>query len=127
MGGEPAYSPEHFFALLACGCAGTAKAENRTRALCAAENCARSCHGVWWLIGNSPWLVARIVRYTLEKLLQPALIIAMPVGFVNVLESKALLAQSPVPHIVLEGRRGGSTLAVATLHALLETTPPAPC
>ena len=47
--------------------------------------------------------------------------IGMPVGFVNVVESKQLLGRCPVPHIVLEGRRGGSPLAVATLHAVMES------
>ena len=44
----------------------------------------------------------------------------MPVGFVNVEESKELLLQTEAPAIVLTGRRGGSTLAVACLHAVIE-------
>ena len=63
----------------------------------------------------------RIARYILEENARPALVIGMPVGFVNVVESKQLLGRCPVPHIVLEGRRGGSPLAVATLHAVMES------
>lgn len=52
--------------------------------------------------------------------MRPALIVGMPVGFVNVVESKLLTGTCPVPQIVLDGRRGGSALAVTTLHAILE-------
>ena len=44
----------------------------------------------------------------------------MPVGFVNVVESKELLKLVDVPYIVLRGRRGGSPLAVAALHGIME-------
>ena len=65
--------------------------------------------------------LARIARYVLEEDARPTLIVGMPVGFVNVVESKALLARCAVPQIALEGRRGGSALAVATLHAVMES------
>ena len=69
------------------------------------------------------WLLAlaRIARYILEEGVRPALVVGMPVGFVNVVESKELLGRCPVPQIVLEGRRGGSALAVTTLHAVMES------
>jgi len=97
-----------------------AKAEGYTRALCGAEKARPMLDGAIILIGNAPLALARIARYILEEKVQPALVIGMPVGFVNVVESKELLAQCHVPQIVLEGRRGGSTLAVATLHAITE-------
>ena len=68
-----------------------------------------------------PLALARIARYVLEESTRPALVVGMPVGFVNVVESKALLARCAVPQITLEGRRGGSALAVATLHAVMES------
>ena len=52
--------------------------------------------------------------------MRPALVVGMPVGFVNVLESKELLRYIDVPYVMLEGRRGGSPLAVASLHAIME-------
>ena len=67
------------------------------------------------LIGNAPLSLARISRYVLEEGIRPALIVGMPVGFVNVVESKLLTGTCPVPQIVLDGRRGGSALAVTTL------------
>lgn len=97
------------------------KAEGRTRALCSAEKARPVLDGLIVLIGNAPLALARIARYVLEEDVRPALIVGMPVGFVNVVESKQLLGRCDVPHIVLEGRRGGSTLAVAALHAVMES------
>ena len=54
----------------------------------------------------------------IETNLRPALVIAMPVGFVHVVESKQELMSLDIPYIAIEGRRGGSTLAVAAVHAL---------
>lgn len=101
--------------------AARARAERRTRALCAVEKARPWLEGSVILVGNAPLALARVARYCLEEGLRPALVIGMPVGFVNVTESKALLALCPVPQIVLEGRRGGSALAVAALHAVLES------
>ena len=51
----------------------------------------------------------------------PALVIGMPVGFVNAAESKALLLyHAAVPYITIQGRKGGSPLAAATVNALAE-------
>jgi precorrin isomerase len=55
---------------------------------------------------------------------RPRLVIAMPVGFVNVLEAKQLIMETEVPHMVLAGRRGGSPLAVAALHGIMESGGP---
>lgn len=98
-----------------------AKATHRTRAICAAEKARPLLDGCIVLIGNAPLSLARIARYILEEGARPALVVGMPVGFVNVVESKQLLALCEVPQIVLEGRRGGSALAVTTLHAVIES------
>ena len=98
-----------------------AKLEGHTRALCSAEKARPMLDGAIVLIGNAPLALARIARYILEEGVRPALVVGMPVGFVNVVESKDLLARCPVPQIVLEGRRGGSALAVTTLHAIMES------
>lgn len=97
-----------------------AKREGCARSLCAAEKAKPLLDGSLVLIGNAPLALARIAKYALEEKVSPALVIGMPVGFVNVVESKELLAQTSLPYILLEGRRGGSTLAVAALHAILE-------
>ena len=98
-----------------------ARREGRTRAICGAEKARPMLDGAIVLIGNAPLALARIARFILEEGVRPALVVGMPVGFVNVVESKELLRLCPVPQIVLEGRRGGSALAVTTLHAVMES------
>jgi precorrin-8X/cobalt-precorrin-8 methylmutase len=99
-----------------------AKAEATTRAVQAM----RKAHRLGLLdnaligIGNAPTALIEIVRLIREENLRPALVIGMPVGFVSAAESKALLAQiDTVPWIAIRGRKGGSTLVVAAIHALL--------
>jgi precorrin-8X/cobalt-precorrin-8 methylmutase len=71
-------------------------------------------------IGNAPTALIEIVRLISEDGVRPALVIGMPVGFVSAAESKDLLmAVDSVPWIAIRGRKGGSTLVVATIHALL--------
>ena len=64
--------------------------------------------------------LAGVARLYAEHGIRPALIVGMPVGFVNVVESKKLLDGVKVPWIRLNGRRGGSPFAVATLHGIME-------
>ena len=54
-----------------------------------------------------------------EKKLDPELIIGVPVGFVNVVQSKELIMDSDVPYIVARGRKGGSNIAACICNALL--------
>jgi precorrin isomerase len=70
------------------------------------------------VFGNAPVALLELNRMILEEGLRPALVIAMPVGFVHVLESKEELMSLDVPFIALDGRRGGSPLAVSVIHAL---------
>ena len=57
-------------------------------------------------------------RLIVEEGVKPALVVAMPVGFVHVVESKEELMSLNVPFIAVTGRRGGSPLAVSVIHAL---------
>ena len=71
-------------------------------------------------IGNAPTALIELARLIAEEGVRPALVVGMPVGFVSAAESKDLIAsQHEVPWIVIRGRKGGSTLVVAALHALL--------
>jgi precorrin-8X/cobalt-precorrin-8 methylmutase len=71
-------------------------------------------------IGNAPTALIELVRLIREQGVRPALVVGMPVGFVSAAESKDLMAElSEVPWIVIRGRKGGSTLVVAAIHALL--------
>ena len=71
-----------------------------------------------WLFGNAPTGLMELMRLHLEEGYQPALVVAMPVGFVHVTESKQEFLSTGLPGIALAGRRGGSPLVVATIHAL---------
>lgn len=97
-----------------------AKAKNISRALASLEKARNILNGSIVLTGNAPLALAGIVRLYVEENIKPALVIGMPVGFVNVEESKELLGATDLPHVMLTGRRGGSPLAVATLHAMME-------
>ncbi|HUH67335.1 MAG TPA: precorrin-8X methylmutase [Syntrophales bacterium] len=68
--------------------------------------------------GNAPVALLELNRMIVEEDVRPALVIAMPVGFVHVIESKEELMSLDIPHIALTGRRGGSALAVSVIHAL---------
>jgi precorrin-8X/cobalt-precorrin-8 methylmutase len=70
-------------------------------------------------IGNAPTALVRLYELICEEKLKPELVIGVPVGFVNVVESKELLLQTQVPHIVARGRKGGSNIAAAIVNALL--------
>lgn len=70
-------------------------------------------------IGNAPTALFEVLRLIEEEGIRPALLIGVPVGFVNTVESKAALLQVDVPYITTVGRKGGSTVAVAILNALL--------
>jgi cobalt/nickel transport system ATP-binding protein/precorrin-8X/cobalt-precorrin-8 methylmutase len=57
-------------------------------------------------------------RMIVEEDVRPALVVAMPVGFVHVTESKDELMTLNVPYVAITGRRGGSPIAVSVVHAL---------
>ncbi len=99
-----------------------AKAENSTRAVQAMHKAHRLGlleNGIA-AIGNAPTALLELIRLIREEGVRPALIIGMPVGFVSAAESKeALSTLDEVPWIITQGRKGGSTLVVSTLHALL--------
>lgn len=71
-------------------------------------------------IGNAPTALIELVRLIREEGVRPALVLGMPVGFVSAAESKELLMSvEETPWIAIRGRKGGSTLVVAAVHALL--------
>lgn len=100
--------------------AGRAAETGLTRASLAVEKARPLLDGAIVLIGNAPLALANIVRLARDEQLCPALVIGIPVGFVNVVEAKEMLSHSDLPQITIKGRRGGSALAVAALHGLIE-------
>ena len=99
-----------------------AKANGTTRAVCAMEYAAERYPGAVLAVGNAPTALFKIAEQIREGL-RPALVIGVPVGFVNVVEGKETIwntcLQYDVPAIVAMGRKGGSTVATAILNALL--------
>lgn len=70
-------------------------------------------------VGNAPTALIRLYELIGEGKMHPALIVGVPVGFVNVVESKELILKTDVPYIVARGRKGGSNVAAAIINALL--------
>lgn len=96
----------------------SARAEKLPRAIYALRKARAILDGAIVCFGNSPVGLLELNRMILEEGVTPALVVAMPVGFVHVIECKEELMTLNVPQIVIRGRRGGSPLAVATIHAL---------
>jgi len=99
-----------------------AKKSNTTRAIQAIRKANQQglLNGSIVAIGNAPTALIELMRLIRDENVRPALIIGMPVGFVSAAESKELASrQMEIPWMITEGRKGGSTLVVAALHALL--------
>ncbi|MDD5167258.1 MAG: precorrin-8X methylmutase [Syntrophales bacterium] len=98
--------------------AAEAAATGLPRSIFAVRKAKEILHGGIAAFGNAPAALLELNRMITEEGIRPALVIAMPVGFVHVEESKSELTSLGIPYIVLEGRRGGSPLAVSVIHAL---------
>lgn len=70
-------------------------------------------------IGNAPTALIALCSMIQTGVISPTLVIGVPVGFVSVVESKAMLGTTQVPQIRVEGRKGGSPVAAAIVNALL--------
>ncbi len=71
------------------------------------------------VVGSSPTALISLLDLVESGCSKPSLIVGMPVGFIGVIESKNRLLNSNCPYILLEGSRGGASLAAATVNALL--------
>ena len=96
-----------------------AKERGITRAAVSMEKAAALEKPCLFAIGNAPTALLALHSLMEEGRLSPALIIGVPVGFVNVVESKEQILTSPAPYIVARGRKGGSNVAAAICNALL--------
>jgi len=96
-----------------------AKERGITRAAVSMERAARLAGPVFLAIGNAPTALIRLYDMIRAGTFRPSFIIGVPVGFVNVTESKELIIGSGVPCIVAKGRKGGSNIAAAICNALL--------
>lgn len=97
-----------------------AKEKGVTRSIVGMEKAAKDSNTKIFLIGNAPTalyqLKEMIERNEIEK---PALVVGVPVGFVGAAESKEAFKSLGIPYITINGRKGGSTVAVSILHGIL--------
>ena len=100
--------------------AAEAKRRGITRAAASMEKAARIEGPVIFAIGNAPTALVRLYELIEEGKIKPELIIAVPVGFVNVVQSKEMILKlKEIPYIVARGRKGGSNIAACICTALL--------
>jgi len=101
-----------------------ARAGNSTRAIEAMRKAHRRglLDGAIVAIGNAPTALLEIVRLVRDEGARPALVVGVPVGFVSAAESKEAALGLATPFIAVRGRKGGSPIAVAIIHALLVLT-----
>ena len=101
-----------------------AREEGTTRAAAAMDCACREYPGAVLAVGNAPTALLRLAEH-IEAGYVPALVLAFPVGFVHVVESKEKIAavcqERGIPLIAAMGRKGGSTIATAALNALIYT------
>lgn len=96
-----------------------AKQNGITRATASMDKAAALDKPLIFAVGNAPTALVRLYELIEEGKLKPELIIGVPVGFVNVVQSKELIMEAGVPYIVARGRKGGSNIAACICNALL--------
>ena len=99
--------------------AAEAKQRGVTRSTVSMERAAKLHVPLIFAIGNAPTALIQLEKMIAAGQLHPELIVGVPVGFVNVVESKERIMQAGVPYIVARGRKGGSNVAASIINALL--------
>lgn len=114
--GNPVFTP-----VLEAGSQRRAEETGTTRSVAAFRGVGKRLDGQIVAVGNAPTALLEVIRLVEEDRVRPAVVIGVPVGFVQAAESKeALRRLEEIPSITVLGRKGGSTVAVAIVHALLE-------
>lgn len=96
-----------------------AKDRGCTRSSICMEKGAELKGPVIFAIGNAPTALISLYNLIENKKIEPVLIIGVPVGFVNVVESKELIMKAGIPFIVARGRKGGSNIAATICNAMI--------
>lgn len=99
--------------------AARAKEAGSTRAAACMEKACEIEGPVIIAVGNAPTALVRLDELVKEGKIKPELVIGVPVGFVNVVESKEIIMKTGIPYIVARGRKGGSNVAAAICNALI--------
>lgn len=98
--------------------AAEAKERGVTRSLVSMEKASRLDRPVIFAVGNAPTALLSIYDLVKAGKLDPVAVVGVPVGFVNVVESKERIIELGVPSIVARGRKGGSNIAAAIINAI---------
>lgn len=99
--------------------AAAAQAVGGTRAAASMDKAAALPGHPIFVIGNAPTALRRLRELVETGRVTPSLVVGVPVGFVNVIQSKEAIMTAGVPYIVAQGRKGGSNVAAAIVNALL--------
>lgn len=97
----------------------TAARQGITRAVASVDAAVEDIAGGIYVVGNAPTALMRLVELIRGQKAVPALVVGLPVGFVNAAESKAELLKTRCPFISNVGRKGGSNVAASVINALL--------
>ncbi len=95
----------------------SSKKRGVTRACVSMEKAAALSVPLIFAIGNAPTALLRLDELIRAGVVIPRLVIGVPVGFVNVVQSKERIMTAGVPCIVAKGRKGGSNVAAAIINA----------
>lgn len=98
--------------------AAEAKSNGQTRSFVAVKKACRLPGPLLFVVGNAPTALFSLIE-EIEAGFSPVGVIGVPVGFVNVVESKQALLESGVDCLVAQGRKGGSNVAAAIINALM--------
>jgi precorrin-8X/cobalt-precorrin-8 methylmutase len=79
--------------------------------------------GAVWAVGNAPTALRELIRLAAAGLVVPALVIGLPVGFVDATAAKAALRESGLPALSNYSAKGGAAVAAAAVNALLYWDP----
>ncbi|WP_423363544.1 precorrin-8X methylmutase [Mycoplasma sp. P36-A1] len=96
-----------------------AKENKTTRSAMAMKKAAQENKDLIFVVGNAPTALIEIHNMVVNEGLKPKLVIAVPVGFVNVIESKQLIKELDIPYVIASGRKGGSNIAAAIVNAIM--------
>lgn len=96
-----------------------AEKSGKTRAVVAVEKSVDMMKGGIYVVGNAPTALIRLSELITENRIEPALVVGLPVGFVNIEESKSFIIKTGWPAITNTGRKGGSNVAAAVINALI--------
>ena len=93
--------------------------KSTTRAMASVDKAIEDENNKIFVFGNAPTGLIRLVEKIKAGKASPCIVIAAPVGFVNVIESKEMIKTTSIPYIVADGQKGGSNVAAAIVNALL--------